>query len=143
MITLKLSRVYNQHKLSLKQHCLTSNRICILKKGYGVGLLKGMELDFKGYGKRALPDIAQLVERLTVDQLVACSIQAVRIWLEFEKIHISQKPRLETANLSHMLKISFSLINRGFIRTVGQGWVMKEGGKGLIILIVPEQKYKH
>ena len=78
MITLKLSRVYNKHKLSLKQHCLTSNRICILKKGYGVGLLKGMELDFKGYGKRALPDIAQLVERLTVDQLVLCSIHSVR-----------------------------------------------------------------
>ena len=37
-----------------------------------------------------VPDIAQLVERLTVDQLVVCSIHTVRIWLELEMIHISQ-----------------------------------------------------
>ena len=34
------------------------------------------------------PDIAQLVERLTVDQLVTCSIQVVRICFEFVKTQI-------------------------------------------------------
>ena len=39
-----------------------------------------------------VPDIAQLVERLTVDQLVVCSIHTVRRWsnIKFERILNSQ-----------------------------------------------------
>ena len=51
----------------------TQTRVWCWINGYGydgIGL-KGIALD--------VPDIAQLVERLTVDQLVVCSIHTVRI----------------------------------------------------------------
>ena len=55
---------------------------------------------------------------------------------------LSKTIRLETANRSHMLtKSHFFLINRGFIRLDGVGLRNADGGKVLINIIVPEQRY--
>jgi hypothetical protein len=56
----------------LKTHCdVTPGGVC--------KTLNLMDHHYGGDHKRKIPDIAQLVERLTVDQLVVCSIHTVRI----------------------------------------------------------------